>query len=117
MALNNTAKGVMLTALAAVVGKISMHSADPGVSGTTAEITGGSPAYARKSATFTVSANVMSNSGNVVFDMPPSSTAAYVGFWDAAGTTFYGSSALTASEAFAGQGTYTLSSGQGQISL
>ena len=48
------------------------------------EVTGGSPAYARLSATWSsASGGSKSVSGTYTFNVPASTTVAYVGFWDA----------------------------------
>lgn len=88
----------------------SLHTADPSTTGTN-EVTGGSPAYARKAINFNAaSAGSMGSSNAPVFDVPASTTVAYVGFWDAATTgNFLGAAAVT-SEVFASQGTYTVTS-------
>lgn len=101
-------KNVMLDALAALATRASLHSGDPGALGTANELTGGSPAYARKAVAWNVasSGNINLN-GTAAFDIPAASTVAYVGFWNTAGTAFYGSAALTP-EVYANQGTYTL---------
>ena len=91
----------------------SLHSADPGGTGAN-ELTGGSPAYARKNGTWNA-ASASSKTGPVAqqnFDIPAGSTVAYVGWWTAAtGGTFGGSNALSASETFTGQGVYQLAAG------
>jgi hypothetical protein len=60
------------------------------------EITGGSPAYARKVPTFgAASAGSKSLSANVVFDMPAGSSILFVGRWTAlTGGTFLGMAAI-----------------------
>jgi hypothetical protein len=89
----------------------SIHSADPGAAGDN-ELSGGSPAYARKALSWAAaSSGTRSNSADVVADIPPGSTVAYVGYWSASsGGTFYGSRAVS-SESFTGQGTYTIAAG------
>lgn len=101
-------KNAMLNALGALAVYVSLHTADPGESGTN-EVTGGTPAYARKASTWNAAANgSMDNSNAPVFDVPPATTVAFVGFWSALTTgIFYGSADVT-DEVFAGQGTYTL---------
>ncbi|HJS83601.1 MAG TPA: hypothetical protein VJ742_12280 [Nitrososphaera sp.] len=108
MPLNNTAKNLMLDELASVAIYASLHTADPGSSGTN-EVSGGSPAYARKSITWNAAATGnLDNNANPVFDVPASTTITHVGFWSAATSgTFYGSADIT-DEVFAAQGTYTL---------
>jgi hypothetical protein len=105
----NAAKNSMLDQLGTLAAYASLHSADPGTSGTS-ELTGGSPAYARKAISWNAAASgSKTNSGSLTFDVPSSSTVAYIGYWSASsGGTFYGSRAVSASETFAGQGTYTV---------
>lgn len=108
MPLNNTAKNLMLDQLATVAVYASLHTADPGTTGTN-EVTGGSPAYARKAITWNAAASAnLDNNANPVFDVPAGTTVTHAGFWSAATSgTFYGSADIT-DETFAAQGTYTL---------
>jgi hypothetical protein len=95
----------MLDALAALCDAVSLHTGDPG-DGSANEVSGGSPAYARKTPTFAAAASgEAALSAELEFDIPAGSTVAWVGFWD--GATFLGKDQVT-SEAFTGQGTYTL---------
>ena len=91
---------------------MSLHSADPGATGTS-ELTGGSPAYARKAISWAAAASsTKSNSADITFDVPAGSTVAYIGYWSAVSSgTFYGSRAVTTSESYTGQGTYTIATG------
>lgn len=109
MALSDNGKNIMLDALGGVVLYVSLHTADPGTTGAS-EVTGGSPAYARKSVTWNPAASGNLDSANQpVFDVPASTTITHFGMWSAAvGGTFYGAGALSAAETFAAQGTYTL---------
>lgn len=109
MGLNATAKNLMLNALGAVAGYASLHTADPGASGT-GEVTGGSPAYARKAVTWNAAASSNLDSSNApVFDVPAGTTVTHFGLWSASsGGTFYGGQSLSASETFTAQGDYTL---------
>lgn len=89
---------------------VSLHTADPGDTGAS-EVSGGSPAYARKSLTLAAaSAGETDASNQPVFDVPAATTVAYVGFWDAATAGNFLGSADVTDEAFAGQGTYTVTS-------
>ena len=115
MGYTNAGKNLMLDALRGVNPTVaaayaSLHTADPGESGTN-EVTGGSPAYARKAVTFgAASGGSMAASTQPVFDVPGGTTVTHVGFWSAvSGGTFLGSADVT-DEAFASQGTYTLTS-------
>lgn len=110
--LTNAGKALMLDGFAASAVYVSLHTTDPGTGGTS-EVTGGSPAYARKSLSWAASASgSKSSNANVVFDVPASTTITHLGYWSAATSgTFYGSRALDANQTFATQGTYTISSG------
>jgi len=98
----------MLNALGALTGFVSLHNNDPADNGAN-EISGGSPAYARKAITWNpAAAGSMDDSNVPVFDVPAATTVKYVGFWSlVTGGTFYGAAAVT-NEVFAAQGTYTL---------
>lgn len=111
MALNATAKNLMLTELGTVALYASLHIADPGGTGAN-EVTGGTPAYIRKLITWdTAAAGSMSDSGtDPVLDVPTGTTITHLGFWSAesAGTN-YGEADIT-DEVFGAQGTYTVTS-------
>lgn len=89
-------------------GYLSLHTGAPGTNGAN-EMTGGSPAYARKAATWASAASgSVALSGSVTFDVP-ASTVQYVGLWSASGGgTFKGYWPVT-NVTFTGQGTYLLS--------
>lgn len=108
MPLSNNAKNAMLDELATLAVYASLHTADPGATGAN-EVSGGSPAYARKAITWNAaSGGALDNNANPVFDVPASTTITHVGLWSAVSAgTFYGSFDIT-DETFAGQGTYTL---------
>jgi len=75
------------------------------------ELTGGSPAYARKAIAFAAAAGgTMDDTTNgAVFDVPAAATVDYVSFWSAlTAGTLLGIDKVTA-ETFAAQGTYTVS--------
>lgn len=108
---SNAAKAAMLAELASLGGFASLHVSDPGDSGT-GEVTGGSPAYARKAVTWgtagTPTAGEVAATNQPIFDVPSGVTITYVGVWSASsGGTFYGGGEVPA-EAFGSQGTYTL---------
>jgi hypothetical protein len=102
----------MLDGLTGGVAFVSLHTADPGATGTS-EVTGGSPAYARKAIAWTAAASsATANSAQIVFDVPTSITIRFLGYWSAStGGTFYGSRALDANQTYTSQGTYTLAIG------
>lgn len=86
MRFSNTAKNTMLDALdeanAAGAKFGSLHTAYS-TTGTN-EITGGSPAYARKGATWGAAASgAKATTASMVFDVPGATTVRWVGFWDA----------------------------------
>lgn len=84
----------------------SLHTADPGTTGAS-EVTGGSPAYARKAITWSAPSNGVIT-GSVTFDVPSGTTVTYAGLWTAATAgTFLDKVAVT-SQAFASQGTFTV---------
>lgn len=86
----------------------SIHSANPGGTGTS-EIAGGSPAYARVAMSWDPATGAVATADAIDFNMPAGATAAYLGLWSAiTGGTFRGSGALSASETFTGQGIYHL---------
>ena len=103
---------LMLGGLTASAGFVSLHTADPGTGGTS-EVTGGSPAYARLAITWTAAAaSSTSNSAQIVFNVPTSTTIRYLGYWSAStGGTFYGSRILDAAQTYTSKGTYTLAIG------
>lgn len=87
---------------------VSLHAGSPGTTGVN-EITGGTPAYARKAATWAAGTVDGVVTTTVTFDVPSGTTVTYCGIWSAAtGGTFLDSSIVT-SQAFATQGTYQLS--------
>ncbi len=87
---------------------VSLHTADPGETGIN-EVTGGTPAHARKAITMAAAAAGNRDSSTVpVFDVPAGITVTHVGFWTAlTAGTFLGSNAVT-NEAFGAQGQYSL---------
>jgi hypothetical protein len=98
---------LMLDAAVADATWLSLHSADPGTTGTS-EITGGTPAYARKQGTFSAaSGGKRVLASDLTFDVP-AATVAWVGLWTAeTAGTFRGKHQVT-SETFAAQGNYVV---------
>jgi hypothetical protein len=87
----DSAKNLMLDALdEAVAGFLSLHTAYS-ASGAN-EVTGGSPAYARKACVWNAaSAGSKALSANVAFDVPTATTVRFIGIWSAVTAgTFYG---------------------------
>ena len=108
MAFADAAKNAMLDELGTLAVYASLHTVDaPSAGGD--EVTGGTPAYARKAITWAAaSGGSMAASNTPEFDVPASTTVKAVGLWSAdTGGTFYGYANVT-DEAFASQGTYTI---------
>lgn len=105
----DASKNAMLNELASLAGYASLHTASPGTTGAN-EVSGGSPAYARKAITWNAASSGSVDSSNApVFDVPSGTTVTHVGLWSAATAgTFYGYADVT-DETFGSQGTYTLS--------
>lgn len=115
MPYSTVGKNLMLDALrgtnpTVALAYASLHTADPGDTGAN-EVTGGTPAYARKAVTMgAASAGAIAATNQPVFDVPGGTTVTHVGFWSAvSGGTFLGYADVT-DEVFASQGTYTLTS-------
>lgn len=109
MAFTNATKESAATAVTTSGNWISLHSSDPGATGT-GEATGGSPAYARKQTTWAPgSADGVVNGSAVNFDVP-AGTYTHIGVWTAATSgTFIGGFALSSSTgALPGQAVVTV---------
>lgn len=108
--LTDDGKNLLLDGLAGGVTFVSLHTADPGVSGS-AEVTGG--AYTREGSTWASAASAsVSTSASIVFDVPGSTTITHLGYWSASTSgTFYGSRALDTNQTYATAGTYTIAAG------
>lgn len=84
----------------------SLHTADPGTTGTS-ELTGGSPAYARKALTWTGGTVDGIATASCTFDVP-ASTITFAGVFTAStGGTFLDKVSIT-SQTFSGQGQLTV---------
>jgi hypothetical protein len=103
------AKNLMLDQLATVGLRLALHTGDPGAADTASnEVTGGSPAYARKAVSWNAaSGGQITVATDVVFDVPASTTVTWISVWNTAGTNRYGKKQVGA-EAFGAQGTYTV---------
>lgn len=115
----NAALNVMRNVAFAAIAQsyASLHTASPGLTGTN-EVTGGSPAYARKAINFSAAASgSMASSNSPVLDVPASTTVTHVGFWDAATAGNFLGYADVTDEVFAGQGTYTVNSATLDLNL
>jgi hypothetical protein len=106
---STTAKNDMLDAL--TVDLASLHTGDPGAAGTSNEVSGGSPAYARQAITFAAaSSGSRAASSQPLFDVPGSTTVSWVSFWTNTGTVFIGSVQLGTPETFGSQGQFRITS-------
>ena len=104
-----SARAVGVDAIAALAVRWALHTADPGAANTaTAEVTGGTPAYARKAVAWNAAnaSGVATQTADVVLDVP-AVTVAWASLWNAAGTVRYLKKDVT-DEVFAAQGTYTI---------
>lgn len=90
----NATKQALADAYTGLGRYISLHTADPGSTGTS-EVTGGSPAYARKQTTWS-SGTTGVNTGSQVSIDAPAGAYTYAGIWTAAsGGTFIDKIAIT----------------------
>lgn len=106
MPLNDTALNAMANHLASLATHASLHTADPGTSGTN-ESTAGRQAIAWDTA---ANGDLTLNGTEAFTGGAASGACTYVGLWSAStGGTFYGGFPLTGDQTFSATGTYTLS--------
>lgn len=104
MAFTNASKETAALAVTGTGTWISLHTADPGTTGTS-EATGGSPAYARKQTTWTGGASDGSVPGSQVTFDAPAGTYTHMGVWSASTAgTFVTGFALSSSVTLGAQG-------------
>lgn len=85
---------------------ISLHTADPGATGTS-EVIGG--AYARKATVWGTVSNSAVTGSSVTLDVPAGTTITHWGLWTTLTTgSLYFGGALPASESFGSNGTFSL---------
>ena len=108
MAFNDVLLNYGLDGMAAVIAEVSLHSADPGTSGTD-EVDGGG--YVRQTPSFNAATNAsVSIDSALTFEVPGGSTVvSWVGLWDAA-NVFLGGIQLNTSEVFEGEGQFAVTS-------
>lgn len=100
----DTEKNSIATKYGQDVQFLSLHSADPGSTGAS-ELSGGSPAYARKAPGWGApNAGVIT--GTSTFDVPAGATVAWVGAWSAASGGTFLDKAQVSSQSFTSQGQY-----------
>lgn len=87
MAINITStKNDLASAFADKVDFISLHTGSPGTGSTPAnEVTGGSPAYARKVPNWGSPSNGVITADEIEFDVPMGTTVTHVGYLDGDG--------------------------------
>lgn len=89
----------------------ALFTADPGTSDSaTGEVTGGSPAYARKALSWGSASASAITSAATAFDVPSGTSLAYfaVARTNVAGAATIGDSVSVPTQAFSSQGTYTV---------
>ncbi|MGW9268313.1 phage tail fiber protein [Microbacterium sp. NPDC055599] len=97
MAFPNATKEAGALAVTGLGNWISLHTSDPGTTGT-GEASGGSPAYARKQTTWTGGAADGAVTGSQVSFEVPAGTYTHIGVWTAATAgTFVAGFALSSS--------------------
>jgi hypothetical protein len=106
----------LLDATGTQYGFAAAYTADPGVTGAANEVTGGSPAYARKAISWAAATSADPSVKALVatfpvFDIPAGTTVAFIGIWTLASGGSYGGCWDVTDEVFTGQGTYTLTAG------
>lgn len=107
MAIQTSAmKNVLATEYGATALYAALYTTAPGASAGT-EVTGGSPAYARKAITWGAPSNGVITA-TVTFDVPSGTTVVGAGVHSAVTAGTYYDGASVTSQAFASQGTYQL---------
>jgi hypothetical protein len=107
MALTSATRDTMLDQLSTLATHASLHTADPGSTGTS-EVAGGS--YARVPITWSASSGGTKNiTGAVTLQVPTGTTITHFGMWSALSAgTFRGGGSLSASQSYPTGGTYDL---------
>ncbi len=116
--LNSQLRGTALSPTASTTPmKLKLHTSDPGVAGTTNEVSGGS--YAAQTITFTAaSGNSCVVTSDVDFTLMPVATVTHVSIWDSAGTPiFIISGALSSSVTLGSGDTFRLTASGSSVSL
>lgn len=109
MAISTPTKNAMLDAGFVDGDKLCLHETDPGTTVGAGEITGGSPAYARKTIDYdNASGGSKLLNGTLVFDIPAGGDVNYYSIIDTAASVVKSSGAVASPESFTNQGTYTV---------
>lgn len=98
-------RNALVDAYKAQATHMALYSTTPGATAGT-ELTGGSPAYARKAMSWGATSASASTATAVTFDVPAGATVAGFGFHNALTAGTYLDGAGVTSQAFASQGTY-----------
>jgi hypothetical protein len=104
-------RNALATAYGTAAPNGALFTADPGTTGTvTGEVNGGSPAYARKGLSWGTAAASAITSAATAFDVPTGTTITYFGVTVSAtaATADLRDRVAVTSQAFASQGTYTV---------
>lgn len=108
MAIQVTAtKNTLADAYTALCAYAALYST-AGTSTAGTELSGGSPAYARKALSWGAASGGVASATAVTFDVPSGATVAGAGFHSAVTAGSYRDGGALTSQAFASQGTYTL---------
>jgi len=104
----------LLDATGTQYGFAAAYTGDPGTTGASNEVAGGT--YARKAITWAAASgatpSVKALNGTLpVFDIPAGTTVAFIGIWTLITGGTYGGCFDVVDEVFAGAGTYTLTAG------
>jgi hypothetical protein len=105
---NPTSRTAMAAYFATQAPWAALYSTAPSGSTPGTELTGGSPAYARKAASWGTAASSAVTATPAAFDVASGSTVAGAGFHSAATAGTYWEGGTVTSQAFSSQGTYTL---------
>lgn len=102
-------RNILANAYAAAATHAALFTGDPGTAGNnTNEVTGGSPAYARKALSWSSASASAVTVTPAAFDVPAGTTVTYAGVCSSSsGNTVLDKGPVT-SQNFASQGTYTL---------
>lgn len=98
-------KNMLASAFTGAVGKVGLHSGDPGVDGTANELTGSG--YARGTLAWGAVSNGAATGTSAI--SVPASSPTWVSLWDAAGTTFREKAQITSPEVWVNPGTANVS--------
>lgn len=102
-----TQRNTLVDAYKAAATHVALYSTAPGASPGT-ELSGGSPAYARKVSNWGATSNSAATASPAAFDVPSGATVAGAGFHTALTAGTYLDGASLTSQAFSSQGTYTV---------